>query len=46
MVKYKGRAKGKVHMPKKPVKVGFKFGAAPVLVLVIYVHFRCIMVDP
>ena len=36
MVKYKGRAKGKVHMPKKPVKVGFK----------IYVHFRCIMVDP
>ena len=24
MVKYKGRAKGKVHMPKKPVKVGFK----------------------
>ena len=24
MVKYKGRAKGKVHMPNKPVKVGFK----------------------
>ena len=24
MVKYKGRAKGKVRMPKKPVKVGFK----------------------
>ena len=24
MVKYKGRAKGKVHMPKKPVKVGYK----------------------
>ena len=24
MVKYKGRAKGKVHMPKKPVGVGYK----------------------
>ena len=24
MVKYKGRVKGKVHMPKKPIKVGYK----------------------
>ena len=25
MVKYKGRAKGKVHMPKKPMKVGYNY---------------------
>ena len=24
MVKYKGRVRGKVHMPKKPIKWGFK----------------------
>ena len=24
MVKYKGRVGGKVHMPKKPIRVGFK----------------------
>ena len=24
MIKYKGHARGKVRMPKKPVKIGFK----------------------
>ena len=42
MVKYKGRAKGKVHMPKTPVKV--VYGAAPVVV--ICVSFKSVTVEP
>ena len=37
MIKYKGRAKVKVHMPKKPV---IRYGAALVHVMVICVIFK------
>ena len=40
MVKCKGRAKGKVYMPNKPVKRGLKSGAARVCVVATYVPSR------
>ena len=45
MVKYKGCVGGKVVMPKKPVKKGFKIGVAPAPVVDICAHFRCIMAN-
>ena len=45
MVKYKGRVRGKVHMPKKPIKWVLSFGVVRVLVVVICVIFSCMKVE-
>ena len=43
MVKYKGRVREKVHMPKKPIKWGF--GVVRILVVDICVIFSCMKVE-
>ena len=45
MLKYKGHIKGKVCMPKKPIRV-LRFGAIAAPVVGTSVHFRCIRVSP
>ena len=35
MIKYKGHARGNVRMPKKPVKLGLKCGAAAAAALAV-----------
>ena len=43
MIKYKGHIRGKVCMPNKPIKAGFKCG---VLAVVISAHFKFMKESP
>ena len=41
MIKYKCHIRGKVWMPKKPIKLVSKCGATALLAVAISLHFKC-----